>query len=209
MGMLLLARHAPANPPPAAAARSSAPSSAGSAATPAQRDAKARTYFTDSALLAQDGKAMRFYTDVLKGRVVLINFVFTECGDACPLITQKLLQTRQLLGAHEREVRFVSISVDPDNDTPKTMSAFAAKQGALLPEWFWLTGAKANVEAVTSRLGAYTEDPRSHVTGMIIGNLRTDRWTRVRPDATPAAIVAELRRVGELGAAAGGTAAAR
>lgn len=192
-----------ADTPPSAGDRGASSRAAAPALTPAQREAKARAYFTDTALLAHDGRTLRFYSDVLKDRVVLINFVFTGCGDACPLITQKLLHTRQLLGAQARDVRFVSISVDPDNDTPKTLAAFAERQSAVWPEWIWLTGAKNSVEAVTSRLGAFTEDPRSHVTGMIIGNLRTDRWTRVRPDAPPPVIVAELRRVGELTGAAG------
>lgn len=161
--------------------------------------AKARAYFGDTPLQAHDGRTLRFYTDLLRDRVVLINFVFTECGEACPLMTQKLLQARQMLGNQATQVRFLSISVDPDNDTPKTMAAFATKQGAVVPEWLWLTGAKSNVDAVTKRLGAYTENRNSHLTGLILGNLRTDRWTRVQPDATPAQIAAELRRVGELG----------
>lgn len=170
---------------------------------PVDRAAKARAYFGDTPLLAQDGRPVRFYSDVLKDRLVLINFVFTECGEACPLMTQKLLQTRQLLGPQATAVRIVSISVDPENDTPQTMSAFATKQGALVPEWLWLTGSKANVEAVTRRLGAYTENRQTHLTGLIVGNLRTDRWTRVMPDASAAQIASELRRVGELAVAGG------
>jgi protein SCO1 len=176
------------------------PASASRAADPG---AKARAYFGDTVLLAQDARAVRFYSDVLKDRVVLINFVFTECGEACPLITQKLLHARQLLGTQSKSVRFVSISVDPENDTPQTLTAFATKQGALMPEWMWLTGAKANVDAVTKRLGAYSENRNSHLTGLILGNLRNDRWTRVQPDATSAQIASELRRIGELAPAPG------
>ena len=165
----------------------------------ADAGAKARAYFGDTTLLAQDGRALRFYSDVLRDRVVLINFVFTGCGEACPLMTQKLLQARGLLGLESAQVRFLSISVDPDNDSPQTMHAFAGKQGALVPEWLWLTGTKANVDAVTKRLGAYTENRNNHLTGLILGNLRTDRWTRVQPNATAAQIASEVRRIAELG----------
>jgi protein SCO1 len=164
----------------------------------AAREAKARSYFTDSVLQAQDGRPLRFFSDVLKDRVVLVNFVFTECGDSCPLITHKLLQTRQALGAQAGAVRFVSITIDPEHETPQTMAAFARKHGAVDPQWLWLSGTKANIELVTKRLGAYTDTREDHFTGLIVGNLRTDRWVKIRPDAPPAAIAEQLRRVGEL-----------
>lgn len=166
--------------------------------TPAEREAKARSYFTDTTLLAQDGRSMRFYADVLKDRVVLVNFVFTDCGDSCPLITFKLLQARQELGALASQVRFVSISIDPEHDTPQSMAQFARKHSAVDPEWLWLTGPKANVDVVTRKLGAYTNDRSDHFTGLLVGNLRTDRWIKIRPDAPPQVIAAQLRLVGEL-----------
>lgn len=169
----------------------------------AAREARARGYFTDTLLQAQDGRALRFYSDVLKDRVVLVNFVFTECGDACPLITHKLLQARQALGAQARAVRFVSITIDPEHETPQTMSAFARKHGAVDPEWLWLSGTKAHIDLVTKRLGAYTDTREEHFTGLIVGNLRTDRWVKIRPDAPAPTIAAQLRRVGELDGPAG------
>jgi len=172
---------------------------------PSAREAKARGYFTDTVLQAQDGRPMRFYSDVLKDRLVLVNFVFTECGDSCPLITHKLLQARQSLGAQARAVRFVSITIDPEHETPQTMSAFARKHGAVDPEWLWLSGAKANIDLVTRRLGAYTDTREEHFTGLLVGNLRTDRWVKIRPDAPPLAIAEQLRRVGEIDGAAGAT----
>ena len=167
------------------------------------RVAKARGYFTDSVLQAQDGKSLRFYSDVLEGRVVLLNFVFTECGDACPLITHKLLQARQALGAQAGAVRFVSITIDPEHETPQTMAAFARKHGAVDPQWLWLSGSKSNIELVTKRLGAYTDTREEHFTGLIAGNLRPDRWVKLRPDAPPEAIAEQLRRIGEFDAKLG------
>jgi cytochrome oxidase Cu insertion factor (SCO1/SenC/PrrC family) len=172
----------------------------------AAREAKARGYFSDTVLQAQDGRALRFFSDVLKDRVVLVNFVFTECGDSCPLITHKLLQARQALGAQARDVRFVSITIDPERETPQTMAAFARKHGAVDPDWLWLSGSKANIEFVTKRLGAHTDTREAHFTGLIVGNLRTDRWIKIRPDAPPAVIAEELRRVGEFAAQHGAAA---
>lgn len=168
----------------------------------AAREAKARGYFTDTVLQAQDGRPLRFYSDVLRDRVVLVNFVYTECGDSCPLITHKLLQARQSLGAQARGVRFVSITIDPERETPQTMSAFARKHGAVDPDWLWLSGTKANIDLVTKRLGAYTDSREEHFTGLIVGNLRTDRWVKIRPDAPSLVIAEQLRRVGEIDGAA-------
>ena len=178
------------------AALASAPTAAQDAAA---REAKARSYFTDAMLQAQDGRRMRFYSDVLKNQVVLINFVFTECGDSCPLITHKLLQAREALGPQARDVRNVSITIDPERETPQTMAAFARKHGAVDPQWLWLSGAKADIDLVTKRLGAYTDTREDHFTGLIAGNLRTDRWVKIRPDAPPLVIAEQLRRIGELG----------
>ena len=162
--------------------------------TPAERDAKAREYFTDTKLKTQADKTVRFYSDAMKGKVVLLNFVFTQCGDACPLITAKLVQVKKELGElFGTEVRFVSLSIDPQHDRPQDLAKFASKFEAVHPEWLFLTGEPANVEAVVKKLGAWTEDIESHSTAIIIGSPQQGKWKKVRPDAPPKVIAEELR----------------
>ena len=164
--------------------------------TPAEREAKAREYFTDTKLKTQADRTVRFYSDALKGKVVLMNFVFTQCGDACPLITAKLVQAKNELGeAFGQEVRFVSISIDPQHDRPQDLAKFAKKFDAVHPEWLFLTGEPANVEVVTKKLGAWTDDVESHSTAIIIGSPRQGKWKKVRPDAPAKAIAMELRQL--------------
>lgn len=164
--------------------------------SPAERDAKAREYFTDTKLKTQSDRTVRFYSDALKDKVVLINFVFTQCGDACPLITAKLVQVKKDLGeAFGQDVRFVSISIDPRHDRPQDLAKFAAKFDAVHPEWLFLTGEPASVEGVVKKLGAYTPDVESHSTALIIGSPRQARWKKVRPDAPPKIIAEELRQL--------------
>ena len=164
----------------------------------AERDAKARQYFTDTVLKTHTGRAVKFYSDAMKGKVVLINFVYTQCSDACPLITAKLMQVQKDLGAaFGDEVRFLSISIDPVNDTPAALSGFARKMGVSHPEWLFLTGDKRNVDHVVAKLGAYSDEVPSHFTGIIIGSPQQARWKKVRPDAPPQAIVVELRALAE------------
>ena len=164
--------------------------------SPAEREAKAREYFTDTKLKTQADRTVRFYSDALKGKVVLMNFVFTQCGDACPLITAKLVQAKNELGdAFGQEVRFVSISIDPQHDRPQDLAKFAKKFDAVHPEWLFLTGEPANIEVVTKKLGAWTDDVESHSTAIIIGSPRQGKWKKVRPDAPAKAIAEELRQL--------------
>ncbi len=166
--------------------------------TQAERDAKAREYFSDTVLVTQGGKQVRFFSDVLRGKIVVISFVYTNCGDACPLITHKLVQTRaqipQLFGS---SVRFVSISIDPDNDSPEALRKFAAKFDADHPEWLFLTGTKARVDHVLKKLGAYTEDVQNHSTAIIAGNVPVARWRKIRPDTPPPVIAETIRFLAE------------
>lgn len=161
-------------------------------ATP-DRDEKQRSWFTNTPLLDHRGKEVKFYEDVVKDHVVVINFIFTRCKDACPLLTQKLLQTRAAMGGELGDrVRFVSISVDPKHDGPAQLRAFAEKQGAAIPGWSFLGGKKENVDLVVKRLGQYVDAPENHATVFIAGNARTGHWMRIRPDAPAATIAAQI-----------------
>lgn len=162
------------------------------ASQPGTRDAK--TYFTDSELLTQDGRAVRFYSDVLADRVVLINVVYTNCEDACPLITRKLIDVRQRLEDQVgKAVWFVSISTDPERDSPQALKKFAQAQGADEQRWVFLTGAKANVDQVLKRLGQLGPSAEEHSTLLIAGDMAGKRWSKIRPDAPPSAIAERLK----------------
>jgi cytochrome oxidase Cu insertion factor (SCO1/SenC/PrrC family) len=166
------------------------------APSPAEREAKAREFFTDTLLRTESDRTIRFYSDALKDKVVLINFVFTQCGDTCPLITARLVQVKKELGeAFGRDVRFISVSVDPEHDRPQDLVRFAKKFDAMHPEWWFLTGDKANVDLVLKKLGAFTAERESHLTAIIIGNTAEARWKRVRPDAPPKFVAEALREL--------------
>lgn len=168
------------------------------AADAAAAEEKARNYFTDLEVVDQNGKRMRFYSGVLKDRVVLINFVFTNCLDACPMMTKKLIQTRKLLvDAVKDDIWFVSVSVDPERDTPEAMKAFAKKQGVDESRWLFLTGSKENLNIIVKRLGQYTPEVEAHSTLMLAGNDKTRHWTRVMPMVPPAGVAEQLRALAE------------
>ena len=111
---------------------------------------RARSYFTNLELVNQDGKTVRFFDDVLKDKVVIINFIFTNCEGACPLMTNKLTRVRDKLEGHiGNPIQFVSLSLDPQRDTPAAMKAFAKKHNADHEGWVFLTGKPDHLDAVS------------------------------------------------------------
>ncbi len=177
---------------PDSASNVSAKSVAGAAA--AQHE-KSRNYFTDLELVTQDGDKVRFYSDVLRDRVVLINFIFTNCGDACPMATHKLNMVKNSLeGLMGNPVYFISISIDPERDTPAAMKKFAKEHNANHEGWLFLTGNPQNVNHIVKKLGQYSEDVEMHSTLMLAGNVNKRHWMKITP-LTPPPIIAEKLRM--------------
>lgn len=157
---------------------------------------KARTYFGDAELFDQDGVLHRFVSDLLYNHIVLINVVYTECRDACPLITRLLGQVKDRFGDEfGHSVLFLSLSSDPLRDTPDTLKAFAKKHQADHPGWRFLSGHQEVMKPLLSRLGQWSDDPADHKSLFLAGNASRAHWVKIRPDATPEFIYAELQRV--------------
>jgi cytochrome oxidase Cu insertion factor (SCO1/SenC/PrrC family) len=159
--------------------------------TKPKRDPQA--YFTDRELYTQDGKRVRFYSDVLKGKMVVINTIFTNCQDACPLITERMNEVRAKLGpAFGKDVEFISISSDPERDSPQAMKKFAQKHKADVPGWTFLTGKKADVDVVLKKLGQFSESVEAHSTTLIAWNFKTDKGKKLMPNVDAEIIANQL-----------------
>jgi len=159
--------------------------------SPKQR--AAQIFFSDRKLLTQRGEEVAFYTDVLRDKVVLIDFIYTQCADSCPTQTARLAQVQSLLGERAgHAVSLVSISIDPGHDTPQVLRAYATRFGAR-DGWLFLTGSKANIDDVLRRIGQLTPTRESHTTLFILGNVATGHWIKLRPDAPPEEIARHLR----------------
>jgi protein SCO1/2 len=151
-------------------------------ATPARAVTWGANYFPNFPLTTQDGKTVHFYDDLLKDKKVVINFIYTRCGDSCPLETARLAQVQRILGDRMgRDVFFYSFSVDPVRDTPEELKAYAEKYHAG-PGWLFLTGKKADIDVVRKKLGqaahAGENDITDHSTSLMIGNTATGQWIR-------------------------------
>jgi protein SCO1/2 len=139
-------------------------------------------YFPNVELTDQFGNKLHFYDDLIKGKTVAINLIYTHCTDACPLETAKLVQVQKLLGDRVgKEVFFYSITIDPKRDTPEVLKAYAEKFH-VGPGWLFLTGKAEDIELLSKKLGLYSDpDPSNrdgHTPGLLIGNEVTGQWMR-------------------------------
>jgi protein SCO1/2 len=138
----------------------------------------AERYFTNVLLTDQDGVQLRLYTDLLKGKIVVVNNFFATCKDSCPVMANNLAAIqehfRDRLG---KDLYLISISVDPSHDTPAVLKQYAARMHARAG-WYFLTGPKENVEFALLRLGQQIAQPEDHTNLFFIGNDRTGLWKK-------------------------------
>lgn len=141
-------------------------------------------YFPNVELTTHEGKHVRFFDDLVKDKVVLINFIYTSCPDSCPLETARLAEVQDILGARVgRDVFMYSISIDPAHDTPEVLAQYA-ERFQTKPGWLFLTGKEADVALLRQKLGLLGSDDRelkNHSLSLVIGNQSTGRWMRRSP----------------------------
>jgi protein SCO1 len=105
-------------------------------------------------LTSQDGKPVALAD--FRGKAVVVAFIYTQCPDICPMLTQKMVEIQDALGAgFGTKVAFVSISLDPGHDTPEVLKDYAQFWGAKPDGWAFLTGAPETVRDVTRRYGVF------------------------------------------------------
>jgi cytochrome oxidase Cu insertion factor (SCO1/SenC/PrrC family) len=143
----------------------------------------------DVELLDQDGRKVRFYTDLVKGKTVAVNFIFTTCTTICPPLGATFARVQRELGERAgRDVRFISISVDPATDTPERLKAWGAKFKAG-GAWTFVTGPKPQIDELLRALGAGVASPADHSPTILIGNDAAGQWTRSYGLARPAVLI--------------------
>jgi len=144
--------------------------------------------FPDVPLTDQYGKIHRFRSDIVRDNIVCVVLFYTQCQGSCPGTTQMMKRLRESLKDDfaEESVKFVSISLDPENDTPEDLLAYADNNGISLqddmPEWIFCTGKPEDVESIRLSLGLYDPDPivdadrTEHAALLTFGNDEYDRW---------------------------------
>ena len=144
-----------------------------SSLTSAEREAIRERYFPNVVLTTHLGKEVRFYDDLIKGKIVTINFMFTTCPKVCPRITENLVKVQKLLGHRVgRDIFMYSITLDPENDTSPVLKKYA-KIHHVGAGWLFLTGKPDDIELLRRKLGfTYTNPQRDKDKEKHIGNVR-------------------------------------
>ncbi len=149
----------------------------------------------------QSGASKRFYSELVKDRIVAINFVFTTCTTICPTLGATFAKVQSLLGDKGKDVSLISISIDPANDTPARLAAWSKQLGGKAG-WTLVTGQPAEIDTLLKSVGAFSSDKNAHGPLLVIGDDRTGRWQRMNGFTTPAKIVETLQSLGKERAAA-------
>jgi len=158
-----------------------------------------RRHLPNVELIDQNGKKVRFYDDLVKDKRVVIQFMFARCQDICPIITHNLTEVQRLLKDRVgRDIFFISITLSPEEDSPRDLKAFAKMHG-VGPGWTFLTGKPEDILRLRKSLGFFYNNPkedadRNNHSGMImIGTEPFMRWAHCPGGSKPKWIATVIR----------------
>lgn len=177
-----------------------APALAGAAAAaPSASKAGPRAnYFPNVTVQTHEGKNVRFYDDLVHGKIVVFSMMYTVCTNICPVSTANLLQVQEALGSRlGKDIFMYSMTLQPQFDDPKALREYMRRYG-IKPGWTFLTGRPDDMDALRRKLGFYDSDPaldadiKNH-TGMVrVGHERLDRWFMMPAVIAPRQIARQI-----------------
>ena len=156
-----------------------------------------QSHFPDVVLLTQNNQRVRFYSDLIRDKTVVIQFFFTRCEALCPMTTPTLARVHHDLNRRAAgKVTFLSITVDPDHDDPAVLKRYSS---SFRPElgWYFLTGKKQDVDLIRKQLGVYDPDEKKvqHMNVLTIGKEPSAVWMSMEALAKPNDIAKTILRV--------------
>jgi protein SCO1/2 len=150
-----------------------------------------RRHLPNVELITQDSEKLHFYDDLVKDKRVVIQFMFARCKDICPVITHHLVEVQRMLnGRVGRDIFFYSITLSPEEDTPRDLRAYARKHG-VGPGWTFLTGKPDDILLLRKSLGFFYNDPKedadrnNHSGMLVVGDEPLMRWAMCQGGADP------------------------
>jgi protein SCO1 len=152
--------------------------------SPAQAESKSykrsveRYTVPDIALVNQDGKKVNLRTLLAGDTPVVVDFIYGTCTTICPVLSAGFLNLQNKLAATGGTVRLVSITIDPENDSPKVMKEYL-KRFRAKPGWDFLTGSRTEIDTVMRAFNAYIPDKMSHYPLNMIRNPKDGSWVRL------------------------------
>ena len=145
-------------------------------------------------LVRDDGKRISLPQEMDDGRPVVLNFIFTSCGSICPLMSQIFAQFQRELGAEAAQVHLMSISTDPEQDTPARLTEYARQFGAG-PAWRHYTGTVTASLAAQRAFDVYRGDKMSHAPVTLLRAAPGKPWRRIDGFVTPDELLHEYRQL--------------
>jgi protein SCO1 len=145
-------------------------------------------------LVREDGKHVSLPRELDDGRPVLVNFIFTTCSSICPLTSRTLEEFQHKLGSEATRVHLMSISIDPEQDTPARLSEYARKFHAG-PQWRYYTGSVAASIAAQRAFDIYRGDKMSHTPVMLLRSAPGRPWLRIEGFVTPDELLDDYRKL--------------
>ena len=153
------------------------------------------TYETpDVSLVRADGKRVSLPRELDDGRPVLLNFIFTTCSSICPLASRTLEEFQRKLGPQAAKLHLMSISIDPEEDTPARLRAYARKFHAG-PEWQYYTGTVAASLAAQRAFDVYRGEKMSHTPVTLLRSAPGKPWLRIEGFVTPDELVDDYQKL--------------
>lgn len=157
-----------------------------------------KDYFPNHTLTTHTGEQLQFFDDIIKDKVVAINFMFTSCTDICPMETARLLTVYNLLEERiGQDVFFYSITIDPENDTVDVLNKYVQQYGIDGSRWKFLTGNKREIDEIRQAFGLYSTpaeeaDLSNHNINLVLGNQASGQWVRRSPFENPYILANQL-----------------
>lgn len=139
----------------------------------------------DVTVVTESGAKVPFHT-LIDDRTVAINFIFTSCPTVCPLMGASFGKVQKLLG--NRDVHLISVSVDPETDTPARLTEWSKRFGAG-PRWTLVTGSQTDIDLLLKAFGVFTSDPVAHSPAAFIADTKRGIWRKVDGLAPPSTIM--------------------
>jgi len=163
------------------------------------REIMRKRYFPNVPLVSHEGKRVSFYDDLLKDKIVVLNFMYADCTSLCPMLTLNLLAAKRILEKRvTRDIFFYSLTIKPKQDTPAKLRSYAAMHG-VAKNWLFLTGKPADLELLRLKLGYGDPNPakdrkdKSLHSGVVrYGNEPLSQWSSVQGSADPEWIAEQI-----------------
>lgn len=149
----------------------------------------------DVVLVNQNGARVRFKELMQSNKPVIVDFIFGTCTTICPILSVSFANFQQKLGPDSPKVQLVSISIDPENDSPKVMKEYLKRYRAK-PGWDFLTGSRADIDKVMYAFNAYIPNKMSHFPLTLIRSSKDGKWIRIFGLMGSSEFFEECRKVG-------------